>query len=239
MGPLVRRQIAVAARVGYRGGDLPAHRHRAPRAPAGRRGGRHLRGRGPVVRGLVHGAGGADGGRVSGALEPSVRRSGLPARPAGLARCAVRGGACACGLPAVCRPAAGPPAVRHGIFGIDARAADPHLGGRIHIHARPVEPLVAGRGPAAVLARDARRRCGDERRTQPHADSTLRGDRSRGRDGDLVCERRVAGAVPFGAHAADGVDDGEVAAAAAALGRPVAVIRVACSLEWRGPRQAA
>ena len=103
MGPLVRRQVAVAACIGYRGGDLPAHRHRAPRTPAGRRGGRHLRSRGPVVRGLVHGAGGADGGRVSGTLEPSLRRSGLPAQPAGLARCAVRGGACACGPTAVCR----------------------------------------------------------------------------------------------------------------------------------------
>ena len=97
MGPLVRRKIAVAACFGYRGGHLPAHRHRAPRAPARPRGGRHLRGRGPAVRGLVHGAGGADGGGVSGALEPSVRRPGLPAQPAGLARCAVRGGAGACG----------------------------------------------------------------------------------------------------------------------------------------------
>ena len=97
MGPLVRHQVAVAACVRYRGGHLPAHRHRAPRAAAGRRGGRHLCGRGQAVRGLVHGAGGADGGRVSRALEPSVRRSGLPARPAGLARCAVRGGTGACG----------------------------------------------------------------------------------------------------------------------------------------------
>ena len=79
----------------------------------------------------------------------------------------------------------------------------------------------------------------DERRTQPHADSTLRGSRSRSCDGDLVCDRRVAGPVPFGAHAADGVDDGEVAAAAVSLGRPVGVIRVACSRSARGPRQAA
>ena len=92
LAALVRPALAVAAGLRHRRGHLPAHRHRAARAPARRRGDRHLRRRRAPVRGLVHGAGGTDGRGVSGAVAAAPGRRCVPAWSAGIARPAVRAG---------------------------------------------------------------------------------------------------------------------------------------------------